>query len=395
MMKPTPLPHRAWQAALLLCLAPFAGAQTVPSTMADPLTVENIGCVGNEGTSCDFIRDHLYLQPGDSLDEEEVRNAELRLSSLRNFASVKIRLEKGARRGAVIVVIEVDEASPITTEWLLGGSSRPDSRRAVLAARVGYQNLFGEGKTVDLTGIIAEPVGGDDYNEGYDVTLRYADPQLFGSRRYFAIASIGTHSTRYRDRFGNFTSLGTTEFDLRVGRRFGDFSYVTIGASHRPDLAWTWGRWESDGAFRTKRADPQPTKPNIAYGWSTEDDLHFPTHGTSFHIAAGDGSPLQFRKTMPLAGAFWTFKIGGDPSPEYRRSFNESQLLSLTYARPVTPGDNILRGRWYVEPGVGFLGYAPEGRSVYEYGLKAGFRAETRLFGLVDLYLIARKDTSL
>lgn len=396
MTNPPTLPRRTWHAALLLCLAPFAGSQTPESAPTEPLTVEDIGCAGNTATSCDFIRDHLYLQPGEMLDEEEVRNAELRLSSLRNFESVKIRLEKGARRGAVIVVIEVEEASPITTEWLLGLSSHPDSDRLVFAGRIGHQNLFGEGKAIDLTGLVVQPIGGDDFNEGHELRLRYADPHLFGSKRYFAIASAGTQSTRYRDRFGNYASYDSTSFDVRVGRRFGDFSYLTVGVSNRADLSWTWGRWESDGSFLTKDATPQPTKPSIAYGWSSEDDLHFPTHGSSFHVAVGGGySPVQFRKTWPLAGAFLTFKVGGDPSPEYRRTFDESQVLALTYARPVTPGDNIRRGRWYVEPGFAFIGYSSRGSSFYEYGLKAGFRADTRTFGLVDLYLIGRKDLTL
>ena len=37
---------------------------------------------GNAHTSCDYILEHLYLQAGQPLVEEEIRNAELRLSSL-------------------------------------------------------------------------------------------------------------------------------------------------------------------------------------------------------------------------------------------------------------------------------------------------------------------------
>jgi len=111
-------------AALLLFHVSLAGAQDEQTTGSDPLIVQEVTCAGNAHTSCDFIREHLYLQAGQPLDEEEIRNAELRLSSLRNFKSVSIRLEKGAQRGAVTVVMEVEEASPITTESLLGASSR-------------------------------------------------------------------------------------------------------------------------------------------------------------------------------------------------------------------------------------------------------------------------------
>jgi hypothetical protein len=86
-------------------------------------------------------------------------------------------------------------------------------------------------------------------------------------------------------------------------------------------------------------------------------------------------------------------KFGGDPSPEDRVSFSESQLLSFAFARPVATGDTIQRGRWYVEPGIGFAGYSDRGLQIYEYGIKAGFRADTRTFGLIDLYVLGRVDT--
>ena len=86
-------------------------------------------------------------------------------------------------------------------------------------------------------------------------------------------------------------------------------------------------------------------------------------------------------------------KFGGEPNPEYQVAFSESQLLAFSFARPIAPGNNIQRGRWYIEPGIGLLGYSSEGVVIYEYGVKVGFRADTRMFGLVDLYLLGRVDT--
>ena len=381
-------------AALLPWFAPLATAQDVEAPVDAPLVVQDVTCTGNLATSCDFIRDHLYLEAGQQLDEEEIRNAELRLSSLRNFKSVAVRLEKGAQRGAVIVVIEVEEASPITTEWLLGGSSRSESQRAVVAGRIAHQNLFGEGKVADLNAVAVIPLNGVADEESYDVTLRYVDPQMFGSRRYFGIASASVVRRRYEDIYGNFNFLDTTQFDLKAGFRFGDFSYLTVGLRYRPDLEWTWGHWESGGAYRTSEPDPHHVMPNLVYGWSSEDDLHFPTHGSTLQIAAGtDYSPLQFRKTWPMLGGWGTFKFGGEPNPEYQVAFSESQLLAFSFARPIAPGDNIQRGRWYIEPGIGGVGYNSEGLFVYELGVKAGFRADTRMFGLIDLYVLGRVGT--
>ncbi|HET9865238.1 MAG TPA: hypothetical protein VFP37_17485, partial [Steroidobacteraceae bacterium] len=252
----------------------------------------------------------------------------------------------------------------------------------------------------DLGVLAAVPVAGEGEHESYDVVLRYADPQLFDSRRWFGIASASYHQRDFEDARGNFSHLDTAQFDVSVGRRFGDFMYVTAGVSWRPDLDWTLGRWNADGEFELERPDYEFTL-NTVFGWSTEDDLHFPTQGSTLQVAFGGDygsrspsrkSHLQLRKTWHAADAYWTFKIGGDPSPEYRNSFDESQLLALTYARPVASGSNVRRGRWYVEPGLGPAGYNPAGEFIYEAGLKLGFRADTRQFGIVDLYFIASMD---
>jgi outer membrane protein assembly factor BamA len=386
--------------AALSLFSPSAAAQSI----AEPLVVQEITCAGNQHISCDFIRDHLYLKAGEPLVEEEIRNAGLRMSALRIFKAVNIRLEKGAQRGAVIVVMEIEEADPVMQEWLLAGSSRQDSQRTVFAGRISHQNLFGEGKIADFSAVAIVPVAGEADNEAYDVMLRYADPQLFDSRRYYATTGIGWRKRRYHDSYGNYGDLDTGRFDISVGRRIADFSYLSIGMTYRQNVDWIAGHWESDGSFTVYQPDDTGAWAlRMVYGWSTEDDLHFPTQGTSFHvIAGGDYEPseplgrshIQFRKTWPMWGAYWTFKVGGDPNPEYRSTFGESQLLALGYARPVVPGNEILRGRWYVEPGFALKAYSSSGNTVFEYGLKAGFRADTRTFGIVDFYLLATKDTT-
>jgi outer membrane protein assembly factor BamA len=389
-------------AGLLSCLASVAAAQSTEAAAAEPLVVEEIRCSGNEHTGCDFIRDHLYLKAGQQLDEEEVRNAELRLSSLRNFDAVDISLEKGAQRGAVIVVITVEEASPFTTEWLLGVSSRSESQRAVFAGRIGNQNLFGKGKIADLSVVALTPFAGDAQNEAYDVALRYADPQLFNSRRWFGVVGASWRKRSYRDVYGNFGRLDSGQLEFTVGRRIADFSYLSYTLTLRPNNDWISGHYRSDGSFVITQPDSYSKHAStLVYGWSTEDDLHFPTQGTTLQITAGGDyepsspigrSHLQFRKTWAAADGYWTVKLGGDPSPEYRNSLGEDQLFSVGYQRPVKPGDEVIRGRWYVEPGFALKGYSSSGGYFYDYGIKAGFRADTKSFGLVDLYLLATKD---
>ena len=391
----------------LICLAvallPLQGlARDTSSDVESALKVQEIRCQGNQVTSCEFIRDHLYLRAGDPLDEDEVRNASLRLSALRNFERVDIGLEKGTDRGQVIVMIRVQEANPVAMEWLVGASSRLDSQRAVIGARIADHNLFGRGKFADFSVLAATPFAGEAHYESYDVTARYADPQLFDSRRWFGIAEASYHKRDTEDVHGNYSHLDTGQLDLVVGRRFGDFSWLTIGASWRPGLEWTRGRWHSDGSFVVSNPDYDLTL-NLVFGWSNEDDLHFPTQGSTLQLAVGgnygSSSPnrqphVQMRKTWHALDSYWTFKVGGDPSPEYRNTFDESQLVALTFSRALPSGSDVRRARWYVEPGIGVPDtLTAQGERIYEWGLKGGYRADTRTFGIVNFYLIWTTDS--
>lgn len=386
-------------ATLLFAASVPVGAHAAEETQ---LRVQNVECRGNHSTSCDFIRSHLNLSAGMPLSEIELRNAQLRLSSLRNFESVDVRLERGAQRNAVTVVIEVAEASPITTESLAGLSSRLDGTRSVFAGRVAHQNLFGTGKTIDLAAVAATPLAGDAYDEQYQIHLRYADPNLFGSDRYFAVIRASWIDDHRQDVHGNFYDFEGPEFDLRIGRRFGDFSYLTWSTTYRPHPHWVFGEWDYGGETdfdvvvrRRQRGG------NIIYGWNSEDDLYFPTQGSSFHVGFGwafgsasseNRSHVQFRKTWRLDDSLLTVKLGGSPSPEYRTSFEESHLLSVGYARELKVSDSIKRGRWYIEPGVGTAGYTSQNERIYEVGIKAGVRLDTTAFGIVDLYVMGSRD---
>jgi len=387
--------------ALLIPLQ--APAQDVGEFSPASLQVQEIRCSGNTQTSCDFIRDHLHLQAGDALDEEEIRNAELRLSALRNFDSVAIHLEKGAQRGQVIVVIDLTENSPIAMEWVGGGSHRMEVDRLLFGGRIAHQNLFGEGKFADLTAVAGVPLGGPGHHEFYDISARYADPVLFG-RRWFGIASAAWRKLDFEDQYGNFIRGEVPEFRVALGWRFADFSYLTSGFIYRPGSEQVSGRWMRDGTFEFGGGADVNTF-DLSYGWNSEDDLLFPTQGSTLQIGAAvdfggtiktrvRAGRLQYRKTWSWAGGYWTFAVGGDPAPEYLLTISEEQLFAVTYARPLRAGDNIRRGRWYIEPGYDIPGWAPGGRHIYEAGLKVGYRADTRAFGVIDLYILGTVDAN-
>jgi hypothetical protein len=147
-----------WLISLVLLLPLSALGQA--ATDAERLIVEDLSCRGNAVTSCDFILGHVYLAPGDAVDEEELGKARLRLGSLPSFHSVEIYLEKGSARGRVRVVIEVTEADPYAREWLTGSSYRFGSLSHLFAGRLTNQKLFGAGKLLDATLLAYVPLDG-------------------------------------------------------------------------------------------------------------------------------------------------------------------------------------------------------------------------------------------
>ena len=310
---------------------------------------------------------------------------------------------EGSARGEVVILIEVEEASAVALESIAGLSSR-DGRCARCWAAASPTRIFlGQASTWILARSPWCQLAGDEGTESYEVTLRYADPHLFDTKRWFAMATASYRKADYEDEYGNFTHAEFPQLGISLGRRFGDYSYFMMGYSTRPDLDWNFGQWKSDGTFLVAQPEGYSSTINLIYGWSSEDDLHFPTRGSTFQAAVGGDygskspnrrSHIQFRKTWSFWNSFWTIRAGGDPSPEYRNAFSESQLVSLTFARPLASGDEVKRGRWYIEPGINGIAYSAGGRSFVIPGIKVGWRADTRSFGIIDLYVLGSVNAS-
>ena len=366
----------------------------------EPLVIEDIQCRGNATTSCGFILGYLYLAAGDRVDEEEIQNARLRLTTLPDFRKVDIYLERGSVRGNARLIVEVVEADPVFAQFALGAAWRLTSISQLGAARVGHQNVFGKGKLVDLTLVRRVPIDGPR-QRAFEAAVRYADPHLFDSKKYFFQAVLGHVDGFNEDRYGSYIDIESTGVGVSLGRRFWDFSYLTIGYGYRLSIDFLSQRWQNDGTYETKDA-PNLHGIDLVYGWNSEDDYYLPTRGSAFHIGFGwefganaeDNSPhLQFRKTWSVGEHnLLTLKIGGDPTTERRQSFNEGQFLAVQFARSIAGGSDLKRGRWYLEPGLDGVGFDTRGRAIYEIGLKAGIRLDTESFGLIDLYLFGSAE---
>lgn len=382
-----------WFCVLALNCCPVRGADR-----ATPLIVEDIVCRGNLTTSCKFIRGHLFLKVGAPLNEGEIRNAMLRLAWLPNFKSVAFHLEKGSQKGRVLVVIQVEEADPIATAFSAGLSFRSGSQSATVSGRIGDHNLFGAGKSLDLILVGEQPISGTVARESL-ARLVYTDPQLFGSSRNILYGGAYHLDSAYRYANGSSFRSDASGFDVSVGRYFGRFSFFTVGYEYLPQSSFFSATRQAGGELSTHYDTPRNLL-LLGYGWNSQDDPNFPTRGSrlSLHKALGEslGDLLfggsDFRSTWRSgSSSFLTLRLRIEPVRQDRASLEGDALLSLTYSRDLKLDGlfgGVIRGRWYVEPGITPAEYSDNGQRLWEVGGKVGVRLQTRSFGLVNLYMI-------
>jgi outer membrane protein assembly factor BamA len=373
---------RPMLAALIALLALVASPAHSQSQDDPPLLVENLVCRGNGSTSCEFILSHLYLSAGDRVDEREIRQASLRLSWLRNFESVSIYLEKGSERGRANVVVEVQEASPITYEATLGLYSQVGAIGPYFLGRATHYNLFGEGKILDAQASRRVPVAGP-LSRGTRVSLQYLDPHLFGSRRYFLSAGVWSNNQRREWGNDNLVDARQLSVDVELGRRFMGFAYVTGGYRFRPVSDVYVRSRQRDGSLEV-RTDRNSGGPMAAIGWNTENDPYFPTQGLRTHLSyvkAFDDSndwTLSFRKNWRFGGeGVWTLV------------YDTTDAISVQYSRLIIPGRLGIarRSMWYAGPFLRPYYNNTDGGKVREVGATAGVRFETKSWGIIHLYV--------
>lgn len=224
--------------------------------------IEKIECSGNEITACSIIENEIYLRAGDKVNEEQIENAQLRLKTLGLFYDVQISLQKGAARGQVVLVVQVQERSPHYVN-LSGYSYKSNIASGIIG--VGNRNLFGLGKRLEV-----------DVERSFDQNRQsfhamFEDPNIFGSSKYFSSANL----LYFKVDTGN-NKYESSTLSIALGRRIFDFSYIKLIA--RGDLSESSTSGISSGQHKSLGE-------GVEYGWNTLDDLYFPTSGTT--LAAG------------------------------------------------------------------------------------------------------------
>jgi len=389
-----------WGWVLALALVPLFGL--AESRDNSGLIVQDMFCRGNAVTSCQFILGYLHLAPGDRLNEDEIQDAKLRLSSLPNFVSVDIHLEKGSEKGRAIVIVEVVEADSVENELIAGTSARLSSYSQTIEGRMADRDVFGTRDTLNLDFEGIAPIGGLT-RRGVYTRLQFVDPNLLDSSKYFLIAGVTYQNTLIDYPGGSFDKTDQLGIDGSVGRRLFDYSYVTVGYLYRPisQSVSTFTQYSKITNAYAVSTDADPNNNRgvyLGYGWDSEDDAYFPTRGSRLSSSVGlswasvSWASVRFRKTWSSSpDSAWTVQVGGTPGTQYRASLDESQDFSIAYGRKIPASDNfggIRHGRWYVEPGASYYGTSAYGRPQIEWGLKAGIRLDTKALGMVDLYVI-------
>ena len=153
------------------------GRQADQITSQVRYVLEGIVVTGNKRTKAHVIRKFVPLKQGDFLDPEspELVATEWRLMGTGWFDSVDIRLERGAERGYVMLVVEVKERNTIVIEQLVAGLSEgvrttTDRGRTLfpwLGFKVTETNLAGLGIRLSGTALLSE------FQQGGRVDLRY------------------------------------------------------------------------------------------------------------------------------------------------------------------------------------------------------------------------------
>ena len=128
---------------------------------------------GNFVTVPRVILRELPWKPGDHYDDSKVEDAERNLRLLGLFTTIRISFDEAAADAGVLhTIVQVEERyDGIDLE---GAGGYATDALAYATLKVGYHNLFGWGKGVELSGTIGQ--------RRDEATATYIDPRLIGSR---------------------------------------------------------------------------------------------------------------------------------------------------------------------------------------------------------------------
>ncbi len=198
-------------------------------------TLDGIEVRGNQRTVDRVVLRYIPFEPGDVLDvaDPELELTRFRLLGTGFFSSVRISLRKGRRRGAAVLVIDVEERNTIIVENVVMGIAADEDAEGnsepitpYLGVQAAETNLAGTGITLGAgIGVAADQ---------FALQMRFADPAFVGSEWAF---TSSMHYIDARDFFGiKDVSFESPLLELREVTDYAVVSYSrfggTIGAGH-------------------------------------------------------------------------------------------------------------------------------------------------------------------
>jgi outer membrane protein insertion porin family len=144
------------------------------------VVIERIAVQGNSATEAKVVLRALSLVEGDTLrtGDPRFRESRFRVLALGHFTDVQLRLERGSRRGAVVVVVTVVERGTFTLNRLYFGTSEVVPLWG--GFDVGDTNFLGSGIGVGLGAVWTRAPELPGANPQVALRVRVANRRTFG-----------------------------------------------------------------------------------------------------------------------------------------------------------------------------------------------------------------------
>jgi outer membrane protein insertion porin family len=253
---------------------------------APPLVVEAIELVGHERTDAAVILGRVSVEIGAPLDDDALEASRLRLLGTGYFGSVDLRLERGSRRGRVLLVVEVTERNTLILDHLFLG--RSDAVPFFGGLGVEDRNFLGRGVAVG-GGFVAA-------RDRRALTLRTFVPDLSDTPLQLSGSLVHVEGVEQLDPGDPATGV------LRYRRTGGTVGLgLAAGPSRRVSLVYRLEALDARGLEGPARPERAPSiRPDdsvlstltAGFELDTRDDPFLPAQGTRIAVAAEVGTSL-------------------------------------------------------------------------------------------------------
>lgn len=393
-----------------------ATQDAITSVDRQTFVIEDIRCLGNQLTNCDYLKQLLPFRVGDAYNEEELKNASFQLSTFPFIQRASLSIEKGRDTKHVVVNIKVIEVSPYLNTFHLKNVQGDQENQYEVGARFEHQNLLGRGKNLSFSvGVLSVPNNDREADFSY-LRLRYVDPNILGSDKCFSSSYIGFLEQELMSAEGDLRNTQHTDFNFSIGRRLGDFTYLAIGYRWLGNRNFELKDKNGNGVFRFNPNDLGIALPNgelngkldsidniyLSAGWNTEDDPYFATVGSRLNITwqvettNGNDNEVFFSYKKNWTSKNGTWSILAD-TPSQRAADNPGDPSLLARIRPlprkaflISYSDSLKnnhlfsgfsRSQWFVDVGyqeqLGYDGTSPS--------IGIGLRFDSQHFGIINI----------